>query len=346
MPKATPEAFRSADLFESGIGYVVISRYKADGRVEAGFFLVDVFCLGAKDAGFERFDDRTEFVDELLEPLFGSRERITLTPAAGRKLVEDAVAYARAHGLAPGADYKKASRVFGGISTEECNEQFVFGHEGRSLFIAGPNDTSTRCAAIRRALESHCGPGNFGFESSVSITEMEEFDDDAEGFDPVESDPKVYSAARFDRMQSDLEAMARRVTAERPNVLTQIAPRNRPALSDRLALVAKPLTDEAPDNESRRAILQLAALAWNFATIPPDLQPKNLQQLRGILEGPGILADFASLVVRASTLFPEEDRIICRIEIDFHDDDEIALRVASVSAADNPGVGVGLGAPD
>jgi hypothetical protein len=40
------EALRSADLFDSGCGYLLVSRFKADGRVEAGFFLLDYFAWG------------------------------------------------------------------------------------------------------------------------------------------------------------------------------------------------------------------------------------------------------------------------------------------------------------
>ena len=53
--KHSPEALRSATLFDSGCGHLVVSRFKGDGRVEAGFFLLDVFCLGVKDAGFQQF---------------------------------------------------------------------------------------------------------------------------------------------------------------------------------------------------------------------------------------------------------------------------------------------------
>ena len=64
-----------------------------DGRVEAGFFLLDVFCLGVKDAGFE---------------LFSSYEEFHYTVAQTTSIP--------CHIEPPGADYKKASRVFGGIS--------------------------------------------------------------------------------------------------------------------------------------------------------------------------------------------------------------------------------------
>jgi len=48
-PAATHRAFWPEDLFRQGIGWVIIARFKAKGqRVQAGVFLVDVFCLGAK----------------------------------------------------------------------------------------------------------------------------------------------------------------------------------------------------------------------------------------------------------------------------------------------------------
>jgi hypothetical protein len=48
-PPHTHEAFWPSDLFRQGVGWVIIARFKAKGqRVQAGIFLVDVFCLGAK----------------------------------------------------------------------------------------------------------------------------------------------------------------------------------------------------------------------------------------------------------------------------------------------------------
>lgn len=43
----THEALWPRDLFEKGIGWVIVARFKSAGqRVEAGIFLIDVFCLG------------------------------------------------------------------------------------------------------------------------------------------------------------------------------------------------------------------------------------------------------------------------------------------------------------
>ena len=116
--KRPPEAFRSANLFDSGIGYVVVSRFKSDGLVESGVFLLDVFCLGVKNAFFSRLN-QSEYESRLVQRVFANGGSQPLTPACARKFVQDAVAYSQHLGFAPHPDYKKACRVFGGISAAE-----------------------------------------------------------------------------------------------------------------------------------------------------------------------------------------------------------------------------------
>jgi hypothetical protein len=90
--KRPSEAYRSNNLFEVGCGYVVVSRFKANGRVEAGFFLLDVFCLGVKDAGFEPFSSYEEFESDLLDPLFAVNAPVRMKPESGRKASPNRIA--------------------------------------------------------------------------------------------------------------------------------------------------------------------------------------------------------------------------------------------------------------
>ena len=64
-----PQTFSPPNLFELGIGTVVIIRYKSGGRVEAGVFLLDVFCLGVKKAFFDQCheDELPEFFKEMFQ---------------------------------------------------------------------------------------------------------------------------------------------------------------------------------------------------------------------------------------------------------------------------------------
>ena len=157
-----PEAFRSANLFDTGMGYVVVSRFKSDGEVESGVFLLDVFCLGVKNAFFTQLS-QSEYESRLLQEAFAKYGSQPLTPACARKLVQDAVAYAQNLGFAPHPDYKKGCRVFGGISAAECNGSFTFGKNGRPCFIQGPNDSELFCRKAMTLLTIRCGEGKFDY---------------------------------------------------------------------------------------------------------------------------------------------------------------------------------------
>jgi len=60
-----PQTFSAPDLFQTGMGVVMIIRHKSGGRLEAGVFLLDTYCLGVKNAFFSQmheseFDQFTE----------------------------------------------------------------------------------------------------------------------------------------------------------------------------------------------------------------------------------------------------------------------------------------------
>ena len=154
-----PKTFCQSNLFVSGFGGVVIARYKSGGRVEAGVFLLDMFCMGVKNAFFVRCHESE--VGEVVERACagGSSDPATEHSGAwGRKLIEDGVTYARRLGFAPHPDYKQAARVMGGINPKECSETFVFGSAGKPMFIAGPNDSEAKCKRIVNILTKKLGP--------------------------------------------------------------------------------------------------------------------------------------------------------------------------------------------
>jgi hypothetical protein len=50
-------------------------------------------------------------------------------------------------------------------------------------------------------------------------------------------------------------------------------------LSTRILEIAKPLTDNAVDNDEFEAMVRMAALCWNIALLPPDQQEQRLRSL-------------------------------------------------------------------
>lgn len=148
---------RTADLFGHGIGWLSLGRRMNDGRIALGAFLVDVFCLGVKDAFFRQVSAAE------LDAQIGGGDFVPIAPDYALKLLQDAVGYAGSFGLPPHPEYGAAVALFGDVSAETCQENFTFGKDGKPFYVSGPNDTPARIRQIVNALNRTCGPGGFEY---------------------------------------------------------------------------------------------------------------------------------------------------------------------------------------
>lgn len=167
-------------IWRQGIGSLLISRSLPDHKVAYAVFLLDVFCLGVKNAMFG-VTSRQQYQEGLLANLKDHGARTRISPAHARKLIEDSVAYALQMGLYPHRDYEAASRIFADIDATSCTETFVFGKDGKPLFVAGPHDSREKCQRIMAALAEHCGEGSYHYLMPVSAEEA---------LDIIDSDPQ------------------------------------------------------------------------------------------------------------------------------------------------------------
>jgi hypothetical protein len=155
-------AWVTDDLWEQGIGWVLLSRALPNGSIAVAVFLVDRYCLGVKNA-MGAVVSRLEYDNRFVQQFRSQSTSQTVTPAKARKIVESAVEYARKLGFAPHADYQKAKLLFGTIDASECTEEIELGKDGKPLFINGPNESRARCAEIVATLARNCGEGNFHY---------------------------------------------------------------------------------------------------------------------------------------------------------------------------------------
>jgi hypothetical protein len=152
----------ATDLWDQGIGWVCLSRELPTSQVAFAVFLVDRYCLGVKDIAADVVG-RFTYDSQIVRKMTATFTSEHMAPAAARKLVEEAVAYARSLGLHPHPDYPKARHLFGTIDASQCTEEFEFGKDGQPLFIAGPHDGPDRCFQIIKTLEQSCGVGRFHY---------------------------------------------------------------------------------------------------------------------------------------------------------------------------------------
>jgi hypothetical protein len=155
------ECLVPANLVEQGIGNLLFSRSLPDGRIALAGFLLDIFCLGAKNAFFAIVTR-----DEYAKRLSSWRVAESLKPMPAtcfRKLVEGGVAYAHELGFSPHVDYAVASQIFGDVQGTDCPTRFEYGREGKPFYISGPHETPAQVRTILGQLERRLGPGNFDY---------------------------------------------------------------------------------------------------------------------------------------------------------------------------------------
>ena len=158
-------------LFERGIGTLYVTRDLPNGDIATAGFLVDVFCLGIKNALLKSFNV-FDFKDVIEND---SEGYIKVEPAYVRKLVEDAQDYAENLGFRPHKDYKKAKYMFGDIDPNSCTEIFEFGKDGKPTYVSGPFDSLQKIEKIRKTLTKSCGEDGFNF--TVIMGGLMDFDE-------------------------------------------------------------------------------------------------------------------------------------------------------------------------
>lgn len=163
---------------DEGIGSLLISRRAASGEVALGYFLIDRYCLGVKDA-FGKIPAPGEY-GEMLEN-FRAQEVRPIDPPSAKRLIEDAVAYASSFGVSPHPDFRRVYPIFNGIDATEAKETFEMGKDGKPYFFAGPYDSPARSRQILDKLTAHFGPDGFYYTipgSESDLTHMEIIDDE------------------------------------------------------------------------------------------------------------------------------------------------------------------------
>ena len=174
-------------FYDQGMGWVVLSREIPNGTVAVATFLVDRYCLGVKDLHAEVIGRATydEKYDRKMRTEMRPRQ---VSPADARKLLDEAVAYARELGFSPPADYPKVLPIFGSTDPAQSTAQYEFGKDGKPYFIAGPYDTPQRCRQILAILSKNRSPDQYHFTMPIMPTSRigavpEDFGMDAEEFD-------------------------------------------------------------------------------------------------------------------------------------------------------------------
>jgi len=124
------------EIFELGLGWVVLARRLPMDTIGASFFLVDGWRLGVKDAFYRTFP--TALFEAQMEVALGVQTPVEIEPSRARKLLHDAAAFAKSLGFAPNQGFALAEQLFGDIPM--ADETFSFGNGGKPFFVDDPSE--------------------------------------------------------------------------------------------------------------------------------------------------------------------------------------------------------------
>jgi hypothetical protein len=141
------------------VSVLVARRHKFDKVTVCGY-LVDVYCLGVKNAlGPETMDDLglQQFVRAFFDGYHD--DPIEAPIELAREIVFGSADYARGLGFDPHPDFETARGHLGAWTGPST---ITFGKAGKPVYVSGPHDNPRQ---IIRTLERTAGPGNYEFVS-------------------------------------------------------------------------------------------------------------------------------------------------------------------------------------
>ena len=162
---------------EGNIIQALVSRKSEQGQIVVAVFLVDLGCLGVKNA-YARPVDSYEY-DEIVNGMMAHQPMIHADLNLVAKILREAVAYAHQFDFEPNRDYHQAKLVLGDANPDACYVRIPLGGpEGKPFFISGPYDNVDKILA---KLYKHAGPDGFHYVAHLSPdTELYLDDDDWE----------------------------------------------------------------------------------------------------------------------------------------------------------------------
>ncbi len=179
------QALVAAEIWKRGIGYLAIAREESPGRLVFGVFLVDVHCLGVKDAFWR--DGTLEEFDEVIRRMGKQLTMSAISPACLAKIVNGAVEYAQSFGFPPHDDFHHAAMLLDGIDTSTCTREFTYGRDGKPFYVRGPNESYARAEAISQCIQRAGGHYLVGVHAD-ELDELSDVDDEFDAFDSEEDD--------------------------------------------------------------------------------------------------------------------------------------------------------------
>lgn len=183
------ECFITEGWADHGICSIIVARAHKTGNVTCGFYLVDLYCLGLKQAFYHFNLDAGEY--KRLKSSGGNIEKCDYVLA--HNIIYGAIAYAEDLGFKPDKDFAISQFI---LEEDDENVELMeieFGLAGEPCYMRGPYDDQATINRIIATLTRTVGEGIFNVVEVDNDEFDDEFDEDGE-FD----DEELFDDEEFD----------------------------------------------------------------------------------------------------------------------------------------------------
>ena len=167
--------YLNADWKEQGLARIVVTRSQESGKAMVGVFLVDIFCLGVKDAFCNEGLSMRQIEDELLPGYYQNEQPARVGINYAKEIIYGAVDYAKGLGFEPHPDFELSRHVLGTEEFSRTRSLKFGGPEGKPFYIAGLDDD---VATVLRKLRQRVGEDGFDFITVEDDGDAVEEDED------------------------------------------------------------------------------------------------------------------------------------------------------------------------
>lgn len=178
---------------EDGIANILVARKHTNGNLTVGMYLVDIRCLGVKDAQYFFNMSPVEYRD-LLDRVIKNMELEPAEYVLVHNIVYAGIEFADDYGFKPHKDFTVAEYILEEDTDDIELMAIACGKDDKPFYVRGPLDSDQRVKQIIAQLEKTAGAGNFTFIDGLDVPWDDDFTDDEfepEDFDDITTKEKL-----------------------------------------------------------------------------------------------------------------------------------------------------------
>lgn len=137
------KCYVTSDWKEDGMAQVVITRKRSNGNLVMGAFLVDTFCLGVKDSGYNE-DIPVSELEECLDDYRNDTGIEEISYNEAHNIIYGAMAFAEEGGIKPSKEFYPAGYILEEDTEDIPLIEYDFGKDGKHFLVIGPDGSEKK----------------------------------------------------------------------------------------------------------------------------------------------------------------------------------------------------------